>query len=375
MNTDQEHSVEYFLDLIKKSRRGKFKVYIGMSAGVGKSFRMLQEAHALMKNGIDVKVGYIETHGRKETDALLEGLPVVPRRKLFYKGKELDEMDVQAILNIHPEIVIVDELAHTNVPGSKNEKRWQDVLEILEAGINVISAVNIQHIESLFDEVKSITGVEVQERVPDSVLAQADEVVNIDLTSDELIARLKEGKIYTQDKVELALRNFFKAESILQLRELALKEVAGQVERKVEAEVPKQVAFRHEKFLGCISSNDENAKTVIRKTARLASYYNAEWWVLYVETPDESPQKIPLDKQRHLINNFKMATELGAEVIKISSSDVARTIAKVAEERGATTICIGKPRLSLVRIILATNLFNQLLNKLSESDVDVIILS
>jgi len=375
LNTDQEHSVEYFLDLIKKSRRGKFKVYIGMSAGVGKSFRMLQEAHALMKNGIDVKVGYIETHGRKETDALLEGLPVVPRRKLFYKGKELDEMDVQAILNIHPEIVIVDELAHTNVPGSKNEKRWQDVLEILEAGINVISAVNIQHIESLFDEVKSITGVEVQERVPDSVLAQADEVVNIDLTSDELIARLKEGKIYTQDKVELALRNFFKAESILQLRELALKEVAGQVERKVEAEVPKQVAFRHEKFLGCISSNDENAKTVIRKTARLASYYNAEWWVLYVETPDESPQKIPLDKQRHLINNFKMATELGAEVIKISSSDVARTIAKVAEERGATTICIGKPRLSLVRIILATNLFNQLLNKLSESDVDVIILS
>jgi two-component system sensor histidine kinase KdpD len=346
-----------------------------MSAGVGKSYRMLQEARALLVNGIDVKIGFIETHGRKETDALLEGLPVVPRRKLFYKGKELDEMDVQAILNIHPEIVIVDELAHTNVPGSKNEKRWQDVLEILDAGINVISAVNIQHIESLFDEVKSITGVEVQERVPDSVLAQADEVVNIDLTSDELIARLKEGKIYTKDKVELALRNFFKAESILQLRELALKEVAGQVERKVEAEVPRQVAFRHEKFLGCISSNDENAKTVIRKTARLASYYNAEWWVLYVETPDEGSQKIPLDKQRYLINNFKMATELGAEVIKISSDNVARTIAKVAEDRGATTICIGKPRLGLFRIILATNLFNQLLNKLSENDVDIIILS
>ncbi|MBS1658038.1 MAG: sensor protein KdpD [Bacteroidetes bacterium] len=375
MSSEQEHSVEYFLDLIKKSRRGKFKVYIGMSAGVGKSYRMLQEARALMSNGIDVKIGFIETHGRKETDALLEGLPVVPRRKLFYKGKELDEMDVQAVLNVHPEIVIVDELAHTNVPGSKNEKRWQDVLEILDAGINVISAVNIQHIESLFDEVKSITGVEVQERVPDSVLAQADEVVNIDLTSDELIARLKEGKIYTKDKIELALRNFFKAESILQLRELALKEVAGQVERKVEAEVPKQAAFRHEKFLACISSNDENAKTVIRKTARLASYYNAEWWVLYVETPEEEPSKIPLDKQRHLINNFKLATELGAEVLRVSSNNVGRSIAQVAEERGATTICIGKPRLSFYRIILSTNLFSQLLNKLSESDVDLIILS
>lgn len=375
MSSEQEHSVEYFLDLIKKSRRGKFKVYIGMSAGVGKSYRMLQEARALMSNGIDVKIGFIETHGRKETDALLEGLPVVPRRKLFYKGKELDEMDVQAVLNVHPEIVIVDELAHTNVPGSKNEKRWQDVLEILDAGINVISAVNIQHIESLFDEVKSITGVEVQERVPDSVLAQADEVVNIDLTSDELIARLKEGKIYTKDKIELALRNFFKAESILQLRELALKEVAGQVERKVEAEVPKQAAFRHEKFLACISSNDENAKTVIRKTARLASYYNAEWWVLYVETPEEEPSKIPLDKQRHLINNFKLATELGAEVVRVSSNNVGRSIAQVAEERGATTICIGKPRLSFYRIILSTNLFSQLLNKLSESDVDLIILS
>ena len=375
MSSEQEHSVEYFLDLIKKSRRGKFKVYIGMSAGVGKSYRMLQEARALMSNGIDVKIGFIETHGRKETDALLEGLPVVPRRKLFYKGKELDEMDVQAVLNVHPEIVIVDELAHTNVPGSKNEKRWQDVLEILDAGINVISAVNIQHIESLFDEVKSITGVEVQERVPDSVLAQADEVVNIDLTSDELIARLKEGKIYTKDKIELALRNFFKAESILQLRELALKEVAGQVERKVEAEVPKQAAFRHEKFLACISSNDENAKTVMRKTARLASYYNAEWWVLYVETPEEEPSKIPLDKQRHLINNFKLATELGAEVLRVSSNNVGRSIAQVAEERGATTICIGKPRLSFYRIILSTNLFSQLLNKLSESDVDLIILS
>src|ERR1700682_2288924 len=173
---DQEKHTAQFIDLIRKSRRGKFKIYIGMSAGVGKTFRMLQEAHSLLRNGVDVKIGYIETHGREETHTLLDGLPVVPRRKLFYKGKELDELDVQAILNLHPEVVVVDELAHTNIEGSKNEKRWQDVMDILDAGVNVISAVNIQHIESLNKEVKSITGIDVAERVPDNVLKQADEV-------------------------------------------------------------------------------------------------------------------------------------------------------------------------------------------------------
>src|SRR5215471_13376434 len=182
---DQEQNVEHFIELIRKSRRGKFKIYIGMSAGVGKTYRMLQEAQALLRNGIDVKIGYIETHNRKETHALLDGLPLVPRRKLFYKGKELDELDVQAVLNLHPEIVIIDELAHTNIEGSKNEKRWQDVMDILDAGINVISAVNIQHIESLNEDVKEITGIEVAERIPDSVLQSADEVVNIDLPADE----------------------------------------------------------------------------------------------------------------------------------------------------------------------------------------------
>ncbi len=371
----QDETAERFLDLIKKSRRGKFKIYIGMSAGVGKTYRMLQEAQTLLRNGIDVKIGYVETHGRQETEALIEGLPVIPRRKVFYKGKELDEMDLQAILNLRPEIVIVDELAHTNIPGSTNEKRWQDVMEILNAGINVISALNIQHIESLNEEVKAITGVEVQERIPDSVLREADEVVNIDLTSDELIARLKEGKIYAADKIEISLRNFFKSDSILQLRELALKEVAGQVERKVETEVPRNVAFRHEKFLACVSSNEENAKTVIRKTARLASYYNAKWFVLYVETPSENSEKIPLDKQRFLINNFKLATELGAEVVREKSNNIAKSIIKIADEKKATTICIGKPHLSLMKIIMATNLFNELLNKLSATDVDLIILS
>ena len=373
--TGKDHTVQHFLDLIKKSRRGKFKVYIGMIAGVGKTYRMLQEAHALLRNGIDIKIGYIETHNRKETHNLLEGLPVIPRRKLFYKGKELEELDVQAVINLRPEVVVIDELAHTNIEGSKNEKRWQDVIEILEAGINVISAVNIQHIESLNREVKEITGVEVKERIPDSVIAQADEVVNIDLTADELITRLREGKIYDAAKIETAISNFFKSEHILQLRELALKEVASQVERKVETEVTWINTMKHEKFLACISSNVNTARTVIRKTARLANYYNSKWFVLYVQTPKESADKIPLDKQRHLINNFKLATELGAEIIKVENANISRAIIEQCEERKITTICIGKPHLSLMRVILATNVFNELLKKLSVNDIDLVILS
>ncbi|MCA6440785.1 MAG: universal stress protein [Sediminibacterium sp.] len=373
--SNKENNVQHFLDLIKKSRRGKFKIYIGMSAGVGKTYRMLQEVQALLKNGIDVKIGYIETHNRKETQALLEGLPVIPRRKLFYKGKELEELDVQAVISLRPEVVIIDELAHTNIEGSANAKRWQDVIEILDAGINVISAVNIQHIESLNEEIKAITNVEVKERIPDSVIAQADEVVNIDLTADELIARLKEGKIYEAEKIESALKNFFQPSNILQLRELALKEVASQVERKVETEVTKVHAIKHERFLACISSNDKTAKNVIRKTARLANYYNSKWYVLYVQTPKESADKIALDKQRYLINNFKLATELGAEIIKVENVKVAKAIIEQAEERSITTICIGKPHIRLLKIILATNIFNELLKKLSASNIDLIILS
>lgn len=375
MTNDKENNVQHFLELIKKSRKGKFKIYIGMSAGVGKTYRMLQEAHALLRNGIDVKIGYIETHNRKETHALLEGLPVIPRRKLFYKGKELEELDVQAVISLRPEVVIVDELAHTNIEGSKNDKRWQDVVDILDAGINVISAVNIQHIESLNDEVKEITGIEVKERIPDSVVAEADEVVNIDLTADELITRLKEGKIYDKAKIAAALNNFFKSEHILQLRELALKEVAGHVERKVETEITKNYAIKHERFLACISSNETTAKTVIRKTARLANYYNSKWYVLYVQTPAENANRIALDKQRYLINNFKLATELGAEIIKVENAHIARAIIEQAEERNITTICIGKPHLNLLKVILATNVFNELLRKLSSNDIDLVILS
>ena len=346
-----------------------------MSAGVGKTYRMLQESHSLLKNGVDVRIGYIETHGRLETQALIEGIPNIPRRTLFYKGKELDEMDLQAVINAHPEVVIVDELAHTNIEGSKNNKRWQDVVDILNAGINVISAMNIQHIESLNEEIEKITGIEIRERVPDKVLQMADEVVNIDLTADELIARLKEGKIYDQSKIEIALRNFFQPDKILQLRELALKEVATQVERKIESEVPHNTKLKPERFLACVSSNAENAAKIIRKTSRLAQYYNSNWFVLYVQTPLEDPDTINLAKQRYLINNFKLATELGAEVIRIKSDQVVTGILLAAEQNRITTICIGRPHMNIFRVILSTSLFNKLLNKLSSSDIDLVILS
>ncbi len=371
-----EAEADKWLTKIQQDKKGKLKIYIGMSAGVGKTFRMLQEAHNLLRNGVNLKVGYIETHGRKETHELLDGLPLIPRRKVFYKGKELDELDVQAILLLHPDVVIVDELAHTNIPGSKNEKRWQDVMDILDAGIDVISAVNIQHIESINEDVKEITGIEVKERVPDKLLQIADEVVNIDLTADDLIVRLKEGKIYDNSKVQHALQNFFKPDKILQLRELALKEVAGQVERKVDYELTgKEKSWRHERFLACISSNHEIAQNLIRKTARLASYYNSKWYVLYVQTPREATDKIPLAAQRHLINNFKNATELGAEVVQTKSANVAEAIMDIIQEKNITTVCIGKPHLKLWQIILRTGVFNQLLKTLSRNDVDLVILS
>lgn len=375
MEQERENNVQDFLRLIKTSRRGKFKIYIGMSAGVGKTYRMLQEAHALLENGIDLKIGYVETHHRRETAALLAGLPVIPRRKLFYRGKELEEFDLQAVINLRPEVVVVDELAHSNIEGSQNEKRWQDVLEILDAGINVISAVNIQHIESLNDEIRHITGVEVTERIPDKVLGLADEVVNIDLAADELITRLKEGKIYPSDKIAAALGNFFQNDHILQLRELALKEVAGQVVRKVDRQVHRNVALRNERILACIGSDAAKSKSVIRKTARLAGYYSGQWSVLYVQTPREHGNRIALDKQRGLINNLKLAVELGGDIVRVRDRRVALAIITQAKKMEVTTVCIGKPRIRLLHVILATGLFRELLKQLSSADIDLIVLS
>lgn len=371
----REESVQHFLDLIKKSRRGKFKVYIGMIAGVGKSYRMLQEAHDLLDNGVDVKIGYVETHGRAGTEALLEELPIIPRRKIFYKGKELEEMDLDGIIRLHPEIVIVDELAHTNVEGSRNEKRWQDVMDLLDEGINVISAVNIQHIESVNEEVQGISGIEVKERIPDSVLQEADEVVNIDLTAEELITRLKAGKIYRPEKIPIALNNFFKTENILQLRELALKEVALRVEKKVENEVVASVGVRHEKFLACISSHERTPRRIIRKAARLATRYNTTFIALYVQTPRESTDRIGLASQRYLLNHFKLVTELDGEVVQVQSKDVLHAIVSTCRERQITTVCMGSPSFALPQSLFMVLKYRNFVSELAQANIDLIILA
>ena len=372
---DREQNVQHFLDLLRKSRRGNFKIYIGMIAGVGKTYRMLSEAHQLLESGIDVQIGYVETHGRAETEALVPGLPIIPRKKLFYKGKEVEEMDLQAILSLHPEVVIVDELAHTNIEGSKNEKRWQDVMDILDAGISVITAVNIQHLEGLNEMVQDVVGIEIKERIPDIVLEQADEVVNIDLTADELLARLKAGKIYKPDKVQTALDNFFKAEHILQLRELALKEVALRVEKKVESTIPENLGVRHERFMACISSNEKTPRSIIRKVARLATRYNSKFYVLYVQTPRESPDRIPLASQRHLLNHFKLATELGGEVVQVQSRHITEAIVEVCKEKQISTLCIGRPTLGFPSGIIALFHYRTMLEELSQLGIDLIIVA
>ena len=371
----QEKNVQHFLDLIKRSQRGVFKIYIGMIAGVGKTYRMLQDAHGMKENNIDVQIGYVETHGRAGTEAMLKGLPVIPRKKVFYKGKELEEMDVDAILQLHPELVIVDELAHTNVEGSRNQKRWQDVMELLNAGINVLSAVNIQHIESLNDEIKGIAGIEVKERIPDKVLEEADEVVNIDLTAEDLIDRLKAGKIYRQDKIQIALNNFFKTENILQLRELALKEVAFRVERKVENEILTSIPSRSEKILACISSNDKTPRRVIRKAYKIASRYNTSFVALFVQTSSESPDRISLASQRHLLNHFKLVTELGGTVLQIPSDEVEETIIQVCKEQKITTICMGQPAFRMPQTLFKIGTYKKFIQNLAEMKIDLLIIA
>ena len=370
---EKNSNAQRFLDMIKRSRRGKFKIYIGMIAGVGKTYRMLKEMREMLKDGIDIQIGYVETHQRAETEALLRGLPIIPRKNIFYKGKELEEMDLDAILQIHPEVVIVDELAHTNVEGSRNKKRWEDVLEMLDAGISVISAINIQHIESLKDDISGIAGIEVKERVPDKVLQEADEVVNIDLTAEELISRLKAGKIYSKEKIDIALNHFFKTENILQLRELALKEVAFRVERKVENEVLVAVPNRNEKILACISSNEHTPRNVIRKAYKLATRYNTAFTALYVETQNENSDRIQLSAQRHLINHFKMITELGGELIQYPSDSITDAIIKVCRERKITTVCMGMPKLKLPQTLFKIRRYRKFLHSLAHMNINLII--
>ena len=370
-----EDNSQHFLDLIRRSQRGKFKIYIGMIAGVGKTYRMLQDAKEMIRQGTDVRIGYVETHGRPDTEKALKGLPVIPRKKVFYKGKEIEEMDLDTILQVHPDIVIVDELAHSNVEGCRHAKRWQDVMELLDAGINVLSAVNIQHIESLNDEVQTMVGINVKERIPDSVLREADEVVNIDLAAEELVDRLKAGKIYAKDKIQTALDHFFRTENILQLRELALKEVALRVGKKVEDEVRSNE--RHAKGMAklvvCVSSNSETQQYIIRKAARLADIHDAKLVALYVQTSGEHTDRIPLDAQRHLMSHLQLVVELGGQVHQVVSDDVPHTIADFCRNQHATMLCMGQPSLSLPRLLMRAGSYRKLLSELKEMGIDLII--
>lgn len=373
----QSSAAQHFLDLIRRSHRGRFKIYIGMIAGVGKTFRMLQDAHEMLRCGTDVRIGYVETHGRPDTVRMLKGLPVIPRKRVFYRGKEIEEMDLDAILQARPEIVIVDELAHSNVEGQRNAKRWQDVMELLDAGINVLSAVNIQHIESLKDEVREMVGIDVQERIPDRVLQEADEVVNIDLTAEELVERLKAGKIYAKDKIETALGHFFQARNILQLRELALREVALRVGKKVAEEVRSETykAKGMSRIAVCVSSNSETQQRIIRKAARMADCLGADLLALYVQTRGEATDRIPLDAQRHLMLHLELAVQLGGEVHKVVSDNIAQSVAEFCRLQHASLLCMGQPSLSFPRLLMRAGSYRKLLSELKEMGVDLVIVS
>ncbi|PPK86042.1 two-component system sensor histidine kinase KdpD [Neolewinella xylanilytica] len=368
-----DHPTTDFDRLIRRARRGRLKVYIGMIAGVGKTYRMLQEAHALLTKGVDVRIGEVVTHGRAETEALVAGIPVIPPREVFYKSKKLRELDLEAILAAKPEVVLVDELAHTNVPGSRHDKRWRDVLDLIDAGINVITAFNVQHLESLHERVHEITGVEIQESIPDHFLENADEVVNIDLPAEELIQRLRDGKIYRPERVAYALDNFFRADKILHLRDLALRKVAQRVEHKITATSGHPLP--PEKFMACISTNYAGGKKILRKAARLSTHYQAEWVALYVQTGREDTVRIDLALQRKLLDNLRWAAEQGATVIKRRGEDVPAVIRAVTESERITTLVIGKPRSTIFKTLMGKNHFKNLLAALEDTDVDIVIVS
>lgn len=321
--------------------RGHHKIIIGAAPGVGKTYRMLQEAHQLNKLGVDVVVGYIETHGRKETMALIDGLEIISRQKLPYKTMTLQEMDKAAIIQRAPKTVLIDELAHSNVIGSHNAKRYEDVQEILEAGISVISTVNIQHIESLNDIVARITGILVNERVPDSVIDAADEVVLVDISVEELQDRLKKGKIYPQEKVEQSLSNFFKKGNLVALRELALREMANNVEEQAKEDVlscPLEPTGIHERILVCISTHPDSAR-LIRRGFRIADRMCGELIVVYVKVKNK---KLPNAYLQNLEKHKALTEELEGSFIQIEADHIVDAVVEAAKEQKATQIIVGE---------------------------------
>jgi two-component system sensor histidine kinase KdpD len=335
-----------FLTLVKQRERGRLKVYIGSSAGTGKTYRMLNEAHDLGRRGIDVVVGVVETHGRAETVAQIRDLEIIPRRKIEYRGVALEEMDLEGIVARHPKVVLVDELAHTNVPGSKYGKRWQDVRELIDEGINVITTVNVQHLESLNDVIQQTLGVTVRETVPDWLVASADQVINLDISAEDLQERLREGKIYPADKVQAALANFFTAENLTTLRELALREVASTVDRAREGIVRREEgrtpAKTVDRMLVAMSSDPVRTASLLRRASRIAGRLNSDWYCVYVQTRNEQADRIDAAVQRKLVDNIQLAQSLGAEVATLESDDVARAIIRFAREKGISLVVLGQ---------------------------------
>jgi len=363
---------EDFLELVERSKRGRLKVYVGFAAGVGKTYRMLEEAHALRRRGVDVVVAFVETHGRADTAALLDGLEVVARKKVEYRGVSVEEMDVDVVLARKPAVAVVDEIPHTNAPGSRNRKRWQDVLELLDAGTNVIAALNVQHLESLNDLVERNTGVRVRETVPDRFLKEADQVVNLDLAVEDLQERMKSGKIYAPDKVPAAIENFFKSRNLATLRELALREVAESLDRAASAQAPAEEGPRaSERVMVCLSSSPPRAAALLRRGSRMAGRLNTDWFVVYVETPEESPERIDSGAQRHLLRNIEKARELGAEVVRLKGEDPVPALLDFARSHSVAHLIIGRSRAPLWQRVLGRSILQRLVNESEGLDLHI----
>ncbi len=332
-----------FLQLIRRAQRGRLKVYLGYGPGVGKTWQMLTEGQRLRSAGVDVVAGLVETHGRVETAKLIEGLEVIPRKQIHYRGILLEEMDLEALLARRPEIALVDELAHTNVPGGENAKRYQDVQDLLAAGINVITTLNVQHLESLYDTVEQLVGVKVHERLPDSILAEADEIVNVDLAPEDLQARMKEGKIYPRERISTALDNFFKRNNLNELRELAFRELASQIDLKRRNTPREEHSTAPDQVMVCLSSRGPNSAGLLRYGSRLAGRLNHNWYAVYVQRPSESPTAIDATTQRYLSDTLTLANALGAIVFTYKGEDIVDTILHFASEYRVGHIVIGRP--------------------------------
>ena len=367
-----------FLTLVRQRERGKLKLYIGSAAGVGKTYRMLVEAHQLRDRGVDVVVGFVETHARAETAAQIGDLEVVPRRRIEYRGVGLEEMDGEAIVHRNPEVAIVDELAHTNVPGSARSKRWEDVIWLLDNGISVISAVNVQHLESLNDIVAETLGVLIRETLPDWVVGLADQVVNLDISAEDLRQRLVEGRIYAPDKVPAALANFFTAENLSTLRELALREVASSVDRSREEIVRRErggTGARRtvDRLMVAMSSNPPYTAALLRRASRIAGRLNSDWYCVYVQTPEESADRIDATVQRKLVENIQLAQTMGAEVVQLPGTDVAAALLDFVRSRGVTLVLVGQSRRSRWQHLVRGSVVDRLVQ--NSAGVDVLVVS